>query len=109
MELATALKSAQDFRSQLALWGVSPEFLAAVGGAALILFLLSLREVLGWYLRTHHLREDVRALRAQIMALQGDLREVRDMVADLEPEAAAPGKSEPASATPAATQFRLDH
>jgi hypothetical protein len=112
INLDEILQLIQDFRSQLELWGVNSEALWVVGGLAALLFILSLREVATWYFRINLVREEVRELRAQMLALTSMVQETRDFL--IEPEAAVvPMKPEElmkaAQGMKEAPKFRLDH
>ena len=78
MNLDENLRSIQDLRAQLALWGITNHWLLIAGGVGLILFFFSLREVLSWYLRMQQVRDEVRELRAQMQVMQNTLNETRD-------------------------------
>jgi hypothetical protein len=112
MNLMLILKMLQDFRSQLENWGVTAGLLVLVGLLSSLLVFISLREILGWYLKTHHLREEVRELNVQLQEMRKVLGEIRADIGHLEvcsnltkdeeeggPKARASGPS----------QFRLDH
>jgi len=74
------LQMVQDLRSQLEVWGVNSQGLWFVGGAAALLFILSLREVLTWYFRVNQVRDEVRELRSQMIVMTKMLQETRDML-----------------------------
>lgn len=75
------LQAIQDLRSQLEVWGITNEGLWAAGAVAIFLFILSLREVLTWYLRIQQVRDEVWALRNQLAAMQKVLVETKDLLA----------------------------
>ena len=77
MNFEDILPAIQDFRSQLETWGVTTEGLwcAAVGAA--VLFLISVREVSSWYFKVNRVRDEIRALRAQLVQLQSAVNEMR--------------------------------
>src|SRR6266403_1832534 len=85
INLDEVLQLIQDFRSQLDVWGVNSEGLWLVGGVAALLFILSLREVATWYFRVNQVRDEVRELRGQMMAMHAMLQETRDAL--ITPEA----------------------
>jgi len=67
----------QDARAQIDTWGITTTHLTIAGVVALIFFFLSLREVLGWYLKTHVLRDELIQTRQQLSLLQKTLEEIR--------------------------------
>jgi hypothetical protein len=95
------LKKIQDFRSLLETWGVSSALLWAVGAIAVFFFVLSTREVLGWYLRTNQLRDEVYALRKEIAELRA--------VLEGQPAPAQDKKGAETASKSGLKAFRLDH
>lgn len=111
-QLLELAKRLQDFRSQLEIWGITNEALIAVGLLAFCFFLLSVREVAGWFLKTGGLRREIRDLKSQVARLEeaiSRLHEVRETPTDV------PNQNKNISATgsesegPAPRAFRLDH
>jgi hypothetical protein len=116
MNLVDMLQAVQDFRAQLGDWGVTSQGLWLIGTVAILLFVISLREVLSWYLRVQQVRDEVRSLRAQMTALQKTLDETRALMLENfdkiieEENTATPGAPEavkPDSSGP--NRFRFDH
>lgn len=81
MNIDEILQTVQDFRSQLEAWGVTNEGLWAAGAFAVLLFILSLREVLTWYMRVPQVRDEVRQLRVQMALMQKTMLETQDLLA----------------------------
>src|SRR5688500_15496579 len=75
MNIEYVLKVIQDLRAGIDQWGVTTETLIAVAGLAAVMFILSLREVLTWFLRVQALRDDVKHLRREIAELKTIMRE----------------------------------
>lgn len=109
MTIEYILDAIQNFRSALDQWGVTAETLIAVAFLAGILFVLSLREVMTWFLRVHTVRDEVRGLRAEIAELKSMLAsrpsviEIEAPAPGIQPEAQKKDDEKPAKA------FRLDH
>lgn len=81
MNIEEILQTVQDLRSQLDAWGVTNEGLWAAGAVAVLLFMLSLREVLTWYMRVQQVRDEVRQLRTQMTLMQKTLLETQELFA----------------------------
>jgi hypothetical protein len=114
MDIDKVLQTIQDIRSQLEVLGVTNQGLWFVGGAAALLFVLSLREVIAWYFKVNQVRDEVRELRSQMIVMHRMLKETRDMVVypnnlpsvpPLKPEELV----KIAQGTRDALKFRLDH
>lgn len=115
MNIIEAMTALQEFRAGLAEWGVTNEILILIGVAAFILWLLSAREVFGWFIKTHTLREEIRDLRREVIALKELIQErheitekpdtnLKDKLSATKSESRANAEDErPAS------RFRLDH
>lgn len=73
MNIEQIFESIQSFRTQLDQWGITGESLIAIAVVAGVLFMLSLREVLVWFVKVQHLRDDVRELRGEIQLLRSAL------------------------------------
>jgi hypothetical protein len=109
MTIENVLEAIQNFRTQIDQWGVTAETLIAVAFLASVMFVLSLREVMTWFLRVHTLRDEVKGLRK-------DISELKTMIAarPLVIETEVPAAEEPAPVKkkedekPSKT-FRLDH
>lgn len=100
------LKATQEFRSQLESWGVTTDYLIYVGLGAFLLFIVSLREVLGWYLRTNALRAEIRVLGEQVYQMQQSLDQIRDHLDDSKKKS---WKSEQEAEDRNLKPFRLDN
>jgi hypothetical protein len=120
MNIDTILSFIQTFRAQLETWGITTEFLIAVGLIAAMLFVVSLREVAGWFLKVNGLREEIRKLHKQNDELQLSLDLIRDSLlrmetarpviveTPVEKESAAPAPTADES-NAQAKRFTLDH
>lgn len=97
------MKHLQDFRAQLEAWGVTAGSLVLIGLIAFALFLFSAREVVGWFLKTGGLREEVRDLRADIARLQASIDGIDSEEPVDKPKDKISAKAE------AARSFRLEH
>lgn len=105
MQVMEWMKHLQDFRAQLETWGVTTGVLVFIALIAFVCFLLSAREVTGWFLKTGGLRDEVRALRADVARLQATL----DGVDIAEPSEEKKEKVSAKKAEGDARTFRLDH
>ena len=99
MTIETTLEFIQNFRSLIDQWGVTSETLIAVAFLAIAMFILSFREVAGWFLRVHTLRDEVKGLRHDIAELKSMM--IANKPLELE-EARAPEEKPPKA-------FPLDH
>ena len=77
IKLESVLTWISDLRSQLGDWGVTNQALIAAAVVASIFALLSLREVLLWFLKIEHLRGEVKALRSEIRGLKAALEQTQ--------------------------------
>jgi hypothetical protein len=108
------LNDLQEFRSQLDGWGVNTGSLIIVAFVSGVVFLFSLREVLGWFLRVPHLRAEIRSLNRQLAEAKQLLKEVNGKL-DAEGKTtvsrteAAPEPEEGENSYGGRPQFRLDH
>jgi hypothetical protein len=103
MTIETLLESIQNFRSLIDQWGVTAETLIAVAFLAIVMFIFSFREVAGWFLRVHTLRDEVKGLRQDIAELKSMMSANKPL--DFEEEAPSK-KKEPEKSS---KSFRLDH
>lgn len=71
LKLEALLTWVADLRAQLGDWGITNQMLIAAAVVATIFALLSLREVLLWFLKVEHLRGEVKAMRTEIHSLKG--------------------------------------
>ena len=74
MTIFEILRDIQDARARIELWGVNFRGLALIAGAALIVFLISLREILSWYLKINVLRRELRDIKGELAALRQNNR-----------------------------------
>lgn len=126
MNAESNLKSIDDLRAWLESMGVTTQGLLIVAAVAALLFVLSLREVLSWYLKVQHMRSEIRAMSAQVSEMQKSLEQMREMlmlqvttpsnedsipeVVKFDAESAASGASEDKkSATEPGKRFSFDH
>jgi hypothetical protein len=89
------------FQTKLAEAGFSVKTLLILGGVALVLFVLSARQVMLWFLKIHHLRNEVKHLHQKIDSLHIAINELR-----------GGGPHEPTPLRPEEkkeSRFRLDH
>ncbi|MGE3684153.1 MAG: hypothetical protein AB7G93_20725 [Bdellovibrionales bacterium] len=112
MNFTSILSGIQDVRTQLDSWGVSTNHLILIAGVALIFMVFSLREVLTWYLRVHHLRAEVREMRSQLEELHRLVSQNQELLKKSPPEQRARAV-EPVDAPELDVSrpalFRLDH
>jgi hypothetical protein len=111
MSISESAQALQDFRSQLEVWGVTTQGLIAIALIAFFFFLLSAREVVGWFLKTSGVRDEVRELRGQIDQLQRSIDAMSGMQEKPEhpvEKISAKGKTGSEAASSRNT-FRLDH
>ncbi len=114
MNLSDILQLIQDVRSGLESWGITARGLWVAGGIAFLLFTLSLREVMSWFLRVHQVRQEVRTLRSEMVVLQQTVEELRDLLRTRASEEVALNEAEEKMeaqkvATPGPQRFRFDH
>jgi hypothetical protein len=69
-----------ELRSMLDVWGVTSQTLLIAGGIALILLMLSLREVLAWYLKISDLKSQMTVMSQEIVRLQDMLADTRSLL-----------------------------
>lgn len=106
MNLSDILQLIQDLRSGLENWGITARGLWFAGGIALLLFILSLREVMSWFLRVYQLRQEVRTLRAEMLVLQKTVEELQEV---LRHQTTEEKLEAPNVATTGTQRFRFDH
>lgn len=101
-ELVTAV---QQWRAQLEVWGINYDALLVIGSLAIVLFLISLREIVVWYLRIGQLHEQMRTMHDQLIYIRNTLEEAKILIQmpDVSKE-----KEEPLKAAPG-KKFNLDH
>jgi hypothetical protein len=71
------LDQIQDLRAHLETWGVTYEILFGLGAAAFALFLISLREIVVWYLRISQLHAQMQQLSRQLSQIQSSVDQVQ--------------------------------
>ena len=103
MNLETTLASLENAQTQLASSGFSLKTLLAVGAVALLLFFLSLRQVMIWFLNIHRLHGEIRQLRAEIQAVQTSVNALGNRLNSESPRLTPEASEEKPS------RFRLDH
>lgn len=104
---AHLLDEVQDLRSALEQWGVTYEILICLGVSAFALFLISLREIVVWYLRISQLHSQMQKMSQQLNQLQSSVDQVQVQTGQTKgpfQEAAAEEDQ-----TPARKKFNLDH
>ena len=74
MTVFEILRDVQDARARVELWGIDFRTMALIAGAALLVFLFSLREVLAWYLKINGLRRELREVRRELAELRQNNR-----------------------------------
>lgn len=93
MSIDSVLLVIEKFRSMIEQWGISQEALWIAGGIAAILLVISLREVLTWFLKIQTLTEDLRSLRREVKDLKRFMevaREVNEIVMNKKVEESVP-------------------
>lgn len=123
---ANLLDEIQDLRGVLEQWGVTYQFLMALGVAAFALFLISLREIVIWYLRISQLHAQMYKMSQQLSQLQSSVDQVHVKTVQVQEQTAAPPvqakvpvfqespaeaveDDEPQSAAARKKKFNLDH
>lgn len=119
----------QGFRALIDRWGITADSLWIVAVVAGLFCILSLREVMGWFFRVNHLREEIRQMRAENKALHRSLDRLHEILNTEIPEVqiAPPTADEPTvasaletpmalkpeakvdSSTPPSKRFNFDH
>ena len=79
MNIDSVLLAIESFRSTIENWGISSEGLWIAGGLAALLFIVSLREVLTWFLKIQSLAEDLRSLRMEVRDLKQFMQVAREV------------------------------
>lgn len=104
---AELLLTIQQWRAELEALGVTYDTLIVVGALALALFLISLREIVVWYLRIGQLHDQMRVMHDQLIYIRKTLEEAKILI-QMPPEIRADEKEEPAKPAPP-KKFTLDH
>jgi hypothetical protein len=105
----------QEFRSQLETWGITNGVLIVIAVVSGVVFLFSLREVLGWFLRVPHLRAEIKSLNQQLTDAKQLLTEMNGKLSETKPtalviETAQEEEDDSEESSPdGRPQFRLDH
>ena len=89
------LDEVQDLRAALEAWGITYEILIALGVSALALFLVSLREIVVWYLRISQLQAQMLHMSKQLSQIQTSVDQVQ-VKQDTQIEAAQQAAAGPA-------------
>lgn len=99
----------QQWRAELEAFGITYETLMIVGALATALFLISLREVVVWYLRIGQLHEQMRVMHDQLIYIRKTLEEAKILI-QMPADMRAPDKEkeEPVQKAPP-KKFTLDH
>lgn len=79
MTMDSFLQAVENFRSLIENWGITNEALWTAGAIAAILFIVSLREVLAWFLKIQTIAEDLRHLRKEVRDLKQYMVVAREM------------------------------
>ncbi|MGE3760457.1 MAG: hypothetical protein AB7H97_22015 [Pseudobdellovibrionaceae bacterium] len=115
MSIDSVLLAIENFRSQIEQWGISNEALWIAGVVAAILLVISLREVLTWFLKIQTLTEDLRALRREVKDLKRFMevaREVKEIVMNQKNDGVSPAVIEASpeeTGKAPAKRFPFDH
>lgn len=108
LDLDTILTALAGLRSTLEELGITNQMLLLAGGVSLVISFLSLREVLGWFLKTHHLQNEIHMLRQEVHQLRLILDKTHTRLLD-QPENDILKASTPKPNSAEAHTFRLDH
>jgi biopolymer transport protein ExbB/TolQ len=105
------LDQIQDLRSALETWGITYEILMALGVAAFALFLISLREVVVWYLKISQLQAQMLQMSRQLSQIQSSVDQARGPIfKEDKPKEDKPAETKEEAAVAAARKkFNLDH
>ncbi|MBX3023241.1 MAG: hypothetical protein KF799_16320 [Bdellovibrionales bacterium] len=116
MNIIEAMNVLQDFRARLEQWGIGNEALVFIGLIALVAWVISAREVLGWFFKTSGVRDEIRDLRREVLELQKLIQEMNEIKepTDLQKKETIHALRREAEAKPEADEktsgkFRLDH
>lgn len=104
---AELLLTIQRWRAELETLGVTYETLIVIGSLATALFLISLREVVVWYLRIGQLHDQMRVMHDQLIYIRKTLEEAKILI-QMPPDMRGDEKEEPAKKAPP-KKFTLDH
>ena len=110
------LDQIQNLRALLEAWGITYEILMGLGIAALVLFLVSLREIVVWYMRISQLHHQMHNMSRQLSQIQATVNEVHTQTKPAGPvfkDSPAAGSSketeEDELQKAARKKFNLDH
>ncbi|HMN68867.1 MAG TPA: hypothetical protein PKC28_10050 [Bdellovibrionales bacterium] len=76
MNLQFVLEALQNLRTRIDAWGLTTESLWIAAAVAAVFFLLSFREVITWFLKMSHLREELRELREENAAMRTSIDQI---------------------------------
>lgn len=107
MNLQFVLEALQNLRTRIDAWGLTTESLWIAAAVAAVFFLLSFREVITWFLKMSHLREELRELREENAAMRTSIDQIHALLAVQESTAEVPAAA--AKAVEAPKRFPLDH
>ncbi|MGE4133022.1 MAG: hypothetical protein AB7F86_15380 [Bdellovibrionales bacterium] len=104
------LEDVQNWRAELSAWGIDYPVLLGIGGLALVLFLMSMREIVVWYLRIYKMQSQLDRLCQQVDGLRQSLDQANSIlqsqgfgeIRPAEPEASPAEKAK-------SKKFSLDH
>lgn len=99
------LNQIQTWRAELETMGITYDTLVVIGALALAIFLISLREIVVWYLRIGQLHDQMRVMHDQLIYIRKTLEEAKILI-QMPPES---GKSEEPVKPAQPKKFSLDH
>ena len=80
IDMNSVIAAVANLRTLLDQWGVTTEMLLAAAAVSTLFSLLSLREVLLWFFRVNHLRDDVKTLRLEVQELRHSLEKMQNLL-----------------------------
>lgn len=100
------LNDVQDIRAALETWGITYEVLICIGISALALFLISLREIVVWYLRISQMQDQLAKMSRQLAEIKTSVDNVKvgPVFVDTTEK-----KEEPKGSSLKNKKFNLDH
>ncbi len=107
------LDEIQDLRALLEAWGITYQILIALGAAAFVLFLVSLREIVVWYMRISQLQQQMLNMSRQLTQIQTTVTQVQTQTTPKVPvfqeTPAEKAEEEDAAKVALKKKFNLDH
>jgi hypothetical protein len=103
------LDEVQNLRALLETWGVNYEILIGLGIAAFALFLISLREIVVWYLRLSQLHAQMAKMSQQLTQIQSSVDQVQVQTQKTGPVFKESTQEAEAATATAKKKFNLDH